>query len=72
MTASGSIGAVDRSAMVSVLFAALYLGAVILLHGGCDPLRQIATLVRDMLPGPLSRSFPAVAVPSDARTSAAI
>ena len=71
-TASGWVGAVDRSVIVSVLFAALYLGAVILLHGGCDPLRQVATLVRDMLPGPLSRSFRAVAVTSDARTSAAI
>jgi hypothetical protein len=33
-----------------VLFAALYLGAVVLLHGSCDPLRQIVALVRDMLP----------------------
>jgi PST family polysaccharide transporter len=72
MTAPGWVGAVDRSVTVSVLFAALYLGAVILLHGGCEPLRQIATLLRDMLPGRLSRSFPAVAMTSDARTGAAI
>ena len=32
------------------LFAALYLGAVVLLHGGCEPLRQIASLLGDMLP----------------------
>jgi PST family polysaccharide transporter len=56
MTASGWVGALNRSLTVSVVFAALYLGAVILLHGGCDPLRQIAMLVGDMLPGRLSRS----------------
>jgi O-antigen/teichoic acid export membrane protein len=72
MTASGWIGAVDRSMTVSVLFAALYLGAVILLHGGCEPLRQIATLLRDMLPGRLSRPFPGLPVASEARTSAAV
>ena len=55
-TASGWVGAMDRSVTVSVLFAALYLGAVILLHGGCEPLRQIATLARDVLPRPLSMS----------------
>jgi PST family polysaccharide transporter len=50
VSAPGWVGAMDRSLTVSVLFAALYLGAVILLHGGCDPLRQIAALVGDMLP----------------------
>src|SRR5258708_31731080 len=34
MTASGWVGALNRSLTVSVVFAALYLGAVILLHGG--------------------------------------
>jgi polysaccharide transporter, PST family len=72
MTAPGWVGAVDRSVAASVLFAALYLGAVILLHGGCEPLRQIATLVRDMLPGRLWRSLPAVWVTSDASERAVI
>jgi len=49
-SAPGWLGAVDRSVTASVLFAALYLGAVVLLHGSCDPLRQIVALVRDMLP----------------------
>jgi len=57
---------------VSVLFAGLYLGGVILLHGGCEPLRQIATLVRDMLPGRLWRSLPAVWVTSDASKRAVV
>jgi O-antigen/teichoic acid export membrane protein len=50
LSARGWMGALDRSVTVSLLFAALYLGAVVLLHGGVDPLRQIAALVRDMLP----------------------
>jgi len=51
VSAPGWVGALDRSLTLSVLFAALYLGAVVLLHRGCDPLRQIAALVGDMLPG---------------------
>ena len=50
LLAPGWIGAVDRSLTASILFAALYLGAVILLHGGFDPLRHIAILGREMLP----------------------
>jgi polysaccharide transporter, PST family len=71
MTAPGWIGAVDRSVTISVLFAALYLGAVILLHGGCEPLSQITTLVRDMLPGRLSKPLPAAPATSGATTGAA-
>jgi O-antigen/teichoic acid export membrane protein len=59
-TASGWIGAVDRSVTVSLLFSALYLGAIIVLHGGCAPLHDIAALLRDMLPRRFSRSFPSV------------
>jgi len=72
MTASGWAGALDRSVIVSALFGALYLAAVVLLHGGLDPLRQIVTLVRDMLPGRSWRSFSAVRVTSDVSTRAAI
>jgi O-antigen/teichoic acid export membrane protein len=50
LSAPGWIGAVDRSLTASVVFAALYVGAVILVHGGCDPLRHIASLGREMLP----------------------
>lgn len=49
-SAPGWLGAVDRSLTASLLFAALYLAAVVALHGSCDPLRQIAALVGDMLP----------------------
>jgi len=72
MTAPGWVGAVDRSLAVSALFAALYLGAVILLHGGCEPLRQIASLASDMVPGRQRRSLPAVWVTPDASERAVI
>jgi O-antigen/teichoic acid export membrane protein len=58
VAASGWMGAVDRSVIVTLLFGALYLVAVILLHGGCEPLHQIAGLLRDMLPARFSRSLP--------------
>lgn len=35
----------------SLLFAILYLGAVILLHQGCDPLFRVARLLREMIRG---------------------
>jgi PST family polysaccharide transporter len=35
----------------SLGYAILYIGAVILLHKGCDPLFQVAGLVRELLPG---------------------
>ena len=41
-TASDVVGAVMHGAMVFVLFSALYLSAVVLLHGGTAPLRQVA------------------------------
>ena len=60
--ASGSMGAIGRIVVISVLFGALYLCAVILLHRGCAPLSQVAELLRDMVPwGRFSRSSPAVA-----------
>ena len=58
VVASGSIGAAVRIATVSLLFAALYLGAVVLLHQGCAPLLQVAGLLRDMAPwGRQSRPY---------------
>jgi PST family polysaccharide transporter len=61
VAATGWVGAVNRSVTASVVFGALYLGAVILLHGGCAPLHEIVSLVHDMLPGRLSRSFSGLA-----------
>ncbi len=48
--APGVGGAAARIAMVSLLFGALYVSAVILLHRGYAPLYQIAGLVREMIP----------------------
>jgi len=61
VAASGSLGAIARIVVISLLFGALYLGAVILLHGGCDPIRHVAALLHDMVPGgSFSRSSPGV------------
>jgi len=60
--ASGSMGAIGRIVVISVLFGALYLCAVILFHRGCDPIRHVAALLHDMVHwGSFSRSSPAVA-----------
>ena len=47
---SGVIGAASRLVGVSLLFSVLYLGGVVLLHGGLSPLRRVAALLRDMVP----------------------
>lgn len=48
--ASSAKGALARLLSVSLLFFALYLAAVVALHGGLEPLRQAARLIRDLLP----------------------
>jgi len=53
---SDAAGAVMHGATVFMLFGALYLGAVIVLHGGCGPLRQVAALARDMMPARFAKS----------------
>jgi PST family polysaccharide transporter len=64
VTAPGAPGAAVRLVTISSLFTVLYLGAVILLHGGCDPLYRFAKLLPDMVPwAKLSRS-PALSVAS--------
>jgi O-antigen/teichoic acid export membrane protein len=66
MVASGSMGALNRIVVASLLFAPLYLGMVLLLHGGPAPLYQFARLMREMLPdGRLRASAPAVDGASD-------
>ena len=42
--------AVEHMAVRSGLFLTVYLSAVILLHGGCAPLRQLANLLRELSP----------------------
>ena len=49
-TAPGKTGAVLRLVTVFIVVGFLYLGAIVLLHGGFDPLYKIAGLVREMIP----------------------
>jgi PST family polysaccharide transporter len=48
--APGVLGAVDRIATRSLLFGVLYLAAVVVLHRGVKPLRDVVSLVRHLLP----------------------
>jgi O-antigen/teichoic acid export membrane protein len=60
VVAPGIMGALARIVMTSLLFSVLYIGAVIFLHGGPDPLYRFARLLPDMLPWARSReAFPA-------------
>ena len=59
--AFGGQSAFVNMVSVSLLFFALYFGAVIALHQGLRPLSDTAALLRDLLPGrSVSRTFPAV------------
>lgn len=49
-TAPGFEGAALRVAIVSIVFTALYLCAVVLLHRGMEPLKRLVRLARDMAP----------------------
>jgi PST family polysaccharide transporter len=51
LAVAGSIALLLRIATVSVVFLVLYVAAVIALHGGLEPLHQIARLLPDMIPG---------------------
>lgn len=48
--APGAQGAFVRLVTVSLIFFTLYVGAVVALHRGLEPLRQAGRLVRDLLP----------------------
>ncbi|HTT18289.1 MAG TPA: lipopolysaccharide biosynthesis protein [Candidatus Sulfotelmatobacter sp.] len=47
---SGTVAALVTTVIVSALFLALYLGAVILFYGGLAPLQQLASLLRELAP----------------------
>ena len=64
--ASGALGALARLISVSLLFLTLYLGAVVALHRGLEPLRQAARLVHDLLP----QSAAAQSTPSEPELAA--
>jgi polysaccharide transporter, PST family len=51
IAAPNAVAAIARIAAISLMFGVLYLGAVILLHGGFAPLVQLSGLVREMVPG---------------------
>ena len=56
---SGAQGALARIAITSLLLLLLYLATVILLHQGCEPMYQVAHILRDTgLWGRFSRSSP--------------
>ncbi|QNI33494.1 lipopolysaccharide biosynthesis protein [Alloacidobacterium dinghuense] len=49
-TPSGTGAALEAIVIISALFVTLYLGAVILLHWGLAPLRQLTSLLRELTP----------------------
>jgi O-antigen/teichoic acid export membrane protein len=49
-TTVGASGAFARMVFVSLIFFGLYVGGVILLHQGLEPLNEIVSLLRDLLP----------------------
>jgi O-antigen/teichoic acid export membrane protein len=62
-SASSPLGAVEHIVGTSLLFAALYLAAVVLLHGGFAPIHQVAGLLREMVPwGRRSKPTPVAVV----------
>lgn len=64
--ASGSVGAITRIAVISILFASLYVAAVIVLYWGQAPFREIARVIESAaLLRKLSESSP-VATPDAA------
>jgi len=64
MGAPGWFGALARIVTMSIIFGILYIGAVILLHRGCAPLRDFAGHLREMIPWEMfSKSSLAVGTP---------
>ena len=59
---AGAVAALEASIVISTLFVALYLGVVIVLHWGLAPLRQLTSLLRELVPGGRSASSDPAAV----------
>lgn len=59
---SGGGGAFIRILITCAIFGSLYIAAVVLLHGGWSPVRQITGLLREMMPMGAFRTSPVVAV----------
>ncbi len=63
LAGSSATAALTRLLLICPMFGGLYLGMVILLHGGGEPLYKLLRLTREMLPGqPATKSPSAVAV----------
>jgi PST family polysaccharide transporter len=58
-------GAIIQIVKISLLFAALYLGAVFILHRGFEPMHQVIRLLQEMMPGRRSPKTSAVNVPAN-------
>jgi hypothetical protein len=63
MAATGAMGAVVRIVTITLLFSVLYVGAVIILHGGSEPLDHLLRLLPDMFPW--SKSSDTALTPED-------
>jgi polysaccharide transporter, PST family len=57
------LAAILRLVQVSLTFAALYVGAVIVLHRGFGPVHQVVRLLREMMPGRRAAKASAVDLP---------
>ena len=60
----GAVGALARLVSYSLLFTTLYLGAVVALHRGLEPIRHAAGLLGDLLPRRSGTRSVAVAPPA--------
>ena len=59
------VGAIIQIAKTSLLFGALYLGAVFILHRGFEPLHQVLRLLQEMMPGRRPAKGSGVDLPSN-------
>lgn len=50
LAARNAVGAMEGITAISTLFGAFYVGVVVLLHRGFDPLRQLTGLLREIIP----------------------
>jgi len=72
VTESGVVGAIARIVANSVLFMLLYAAAVAALYGSLNPLREVARLLPDLVPGIQRFLRPSVEVPADNRNNATV
>jgi O-antigen/teichoic acid export membrane protein len=56
--ATGVVGAAIRIASTSLLFSVLYIGTVVVVHGGSEPLSRLLNLLPDIIPWSKSSNSP--------------